>query len=46
MLQVKPGLVASGVVVLTVLLTRLARKLVASGVQPEWGEKGKEGDGS
>ena len=46
LLQVQPGSVASGVVVPTVLLTRLARKLVAAGVWLEWGEKGQEGDGS
>src|SRR5882724_3954990 len=44
--QVQPGSVASGVVVPTVWLTRLARKSVAAGVQPEWGEKGQEGGGS
>ena len=44
--QVQPGSVASGVVVPTVLLTRLAHKSVTAGVWPECGEKGQEGDGS
>ena len=43
-LQVQPGSVALGVVVLTALLARLVRKSIAAGVWLEWGEKGQEGD--
>ena len=42
-LQVQPGLVASGAVVLTVLLARLVHMSVTAGVQLERGEKGQEG---